>query len=247
MRLALFADVHANLEALEACLAHAGEQSIDRCAFLGDLVGYGPDPVAVLDIIMAHCAGGAVALLGNHDEAAIGDGEFDLNDNARAAIEWTRPKLQAAHREFLANLPLQARVGDSLLVHASAAAPERWTYVTDTRQAARSMEAADATWVLGGHVHDPALYFHGADKRLHPFRPMPGVAIPVPRHRRWLGVIGSCGQPRDGKPLAHYGVLDDARAEICFYRVPYDHYLTAAKIRAAGLPEDLAHRIELGW
>lgn len=246
MKLALFADLHSNLEALSACLAHAQAQGAAQWAFLGDLVGYGPDPAAVLDIVMAFCATGAAAVLGNHDQAAAGSGRFNLNDNARLAIEWTRPRLAARHRAFLAGLPLSVRQQDRLLVHASAADPARWPYVTDARQAARSMAAAGVNYVFGGHVHEPVLYFRGADARPQAFKPTPGVPIPVPAHRRWLAVVGSCGQARDGEPRANYVVFDTARAELTFHRLPYDHLKTARKIRAAGLPETLARRIEQG-
>jgi diadenosine tetraphosphatase ApaH/serine/threonine PP2A family protein phosphatase len=246
MKLALIADVHSNLEALSACLNHAEAHGIERWAFLGDLVGYGADPEAVVDIVMAYAATGAVVVLGNHDEAAVGLGSAHMNEMAERAIEWTRGRLKRAHKAFLASLPLAERVEDALFVHASAVAPERWIYVTDPLRAAHSIEAAGATYVFCGHVHEPALYYQGADATPQRFRPAAGVTLPVARHRRWLTVVGSCGQPRDGNPASCYAVFDTERAELTFFRISYDHFVTARKIRDAGLPEKLAQRIERG-
>jgi diadenosine tetraphosphatase ApaH/serine/threonine PP2A family protein phosphatase len=246
MKLALIADVHANLEALSACLTHAEAQGIERWAFLGDLVGYGADPEAVLDIVMAYAAAGAVVVLGNHDAAAVGLGSDRMNEAATRAIEWTKGRLKPAHKEFLASLPLAERADDVLYVHASAVAPERWIYVTDPLRAAHSIEAARATYVFCGHVHEPALYYQGADSRPQRFRPVAGLTLPVPRYRQWLTVVGSCGQPRDGNPASCYAVFDARRAELTFFRIAYDHFVTARKIRDAGLPEKLAARIERG-
>src|SRR5919106_734390 len=118
MKLALIADVHSNLEALSACLTHAEARGIERWAFLGDLVGYGADPEAVLDIVMAYAATGAIVVLGNHDAAALGRGSEHMNETAERAIEWTRERLKPAHKEFLASLPLAERADDVLFVHA---------------------------------------------------------------------------------------------------------------------------------
>jgi diadenosine tetraphosphatase ApaH/serine/threonine PP2A family protein phosphatase len=247
MRLALLADLHANLEALTACLAHAREQGADAHAFVGDLVGYGADPAAVLDLVQAHAARGAVVVLGNHDAAVLDPGgAATMNAAAEEAVGWTRAALSPSHRAFLAGLPLVARMGDAVFVHASADAPAEWVYVTDGLHAARSLDAAGARWVFSGHVHEPALWYSAGGERPLSFRPVPGVAIPVPARRRWLAIIGSCGQPRDGNTAACYAIHDVARSTLTFHRVPYDWPAAAAKIRAAGLPERLARRLENG-
>jgi diadenosine tetraphosphatase ApaH/serine/threonine PP2A family protein phosphatase len=131
-------------------------------------------------------------------------------------------------------------------VHASAAAPAEWTYVTDPLRAAQSLVAAAATYVFCGHVHEQALYYEGAKGRALAFTPVPGIAIPVPPRRRWLAVVGSAGQPRDGSTAACYAVVDLPRATLTFHRVPYDFRAAAAKVRRAGLPERLALRLEHG-
>src|ERR1700741_1669182 len=119
MRTALLADIHGNREALSACLADAAHAGIDRYVFLGDLVGYGPDPVWVVEQVATMVSEGALAIQGNHDAAAVSDHDT-LNPIARAAVQWTRARLNAAHRAFLASLPLDLNEDDRLYVHASA-------------------------------------------------------------------------------------------------------------------------------
>jgi diadenosine tetraphosphatase ApaH/serine/threonine PP2A family protein phosphatase len=246
MKLALFADIHSNLEAISACLAHAQALGAERYAFLGDLVGYGADPVAVLNLIERHAANGAVVVLGNHDAAALGRPTGQMNANAQSAIAWTRAQLGERQRAFLEALPLAVNDGDMLFVHASAAAPERWTYVTDAADAQQSLDAGGANYIFCGHVHQPKLYYMGTGGRPMPFVPVPGVPIPTGRHRQWLAIVGSAGQPRDGNNAACYAMFDMERERLTYFRGPYAHGITAQKIRAAGLPPRLALRLEHG-
>jgi len=90
------------------------------------------------------------------------------------------------------------------------------------------------------------LYYRGAGDGLMAFTPQPGVAVPVPKHRQWLGTVGSVGQPRDGNTHAMYCLFDTERAQLTFHRVPYDHYAAANAIRRTGLPEFFAERLEAG-
>lgn len=243
MIIALLADLHGNLEALEACLRHAADRGVGRHAFLGDLVGYGADPGPVTDIVAAFASSGAIVVKGNHD-AAIEQGARELNELARESIAWTRQALTVQQKQFLASLPLSIRDGSICFVHASAAAPEAWEYIGDNHAARTSIEAAGTSYVFSGHVHDQMLYFLTTVGKIAPFRPISGSAVPVPSHRRWLAIAGSVGQPRDGNRAAAYAVFDDVAEQITFYRVPYDHLAAARKIREAGLPEDLAQRLE---
>jgi diadenosine tetraphosphatase ApaH/serine/threonine PP2A family protein phosphatase len=246
MRIALLADVHSNLEALLACLADARARGADAYAFLGDLVGYGADPCAVLDVVATHVAQGAIAVRGNHDEAALTGNSESMNQAAAEAIAWTRPRLSRRHLELLDALPLTVRRDDALYVHASASSPKEWAYVTGPVEAAHSLAAARATYVFCGHVHEPTLYFLGAAGRPLPFEPVPGVAIPVPARRQWLAIAGAVGQPRSGLPSARYAIMDRDAASITFLKVAYDWRTAAAKVRAAGLAERLALRLERG-
>jgi diadenosine tetraphosphatase ApaH/serine/threonine PP2A family protein phosphatase len=245
MVIALLSDVHGNAEALDACLRHAGGNGAQRYAFLGDFVGYGADPQSVVTTIARYAAEGAVVVKGNHDEAIEKRAGY-MNDAAKRSIEWTRKNLTAASTAFLSALPLVVREGAMCFVHASAADPARWDYV-DTRAAAwRSVEAAETPYTFSGHVHDQVLYFESSTGKWSTFRPTPGSPVPMPSRRRWLALVGSAGQPRDGNPAAAYAMFDPVREQITFHRIAYDHLAAARKIRQAGLPESHAYRVEKG-
>lgn len=244
MKYALIADIHSNIEALDAVLAHAAQQGAERYAFIGDLVGYGPDPAVVVERIQSYVERGAVAVLGNHDSAIAGREQDTMNQEAQAAVQWTQAQLGEAHMEFLRTLPLLQQDDGITWVHASAAAPELWPYVRDGLMAEASMVAAGTPWTFSGHVHEPALFYNGRDGRVRAFYPSEGVAIPVPEHRRWLAIVGACGQPRDRTTGARYALFDRAHCVLRYFRVPYDYGPTVAKIRAAKLPERFALHIE---
>lgn len=249
MRLALMSDIHSNIHALDACLAHAQAQGVDQCAILGDLVGYGPDPARVLDRVMTLSLQGAIVLKGNHDELALNP-PATLVKNEDQGAGWTHQQLRADQRAFMEGLPLSARWESALLVHASAKDPKRWTYVVDARSAQNSLDAAtqddNVTHVFGGHVHLQTLYYRGAGGKLMPFTPSVGVTVPVPKHRQWLATIGSVGQPRDGNQRAMYAIFDAKALTLTFHRVAYDHMAVARATREAGLPEFFAARLEIG-
>ncbi|HEY4253964.1 MAG TPA: metallophosphoesterase family protein [Roseomonas sp.] len=245
MLIALLADIHGNLEAFRACLEDAERHGAERLVLLGDIVGYGADPLAVTRLAMDLVAAGAIAVLGNHDAAAIGR-PHRMNPEAEAAILWTRGMLDAEARGFLAALPLEREEEDRLYVHADASDPAAWRYVTDAEEARRSMEAVTQRLTFVGHVHVPQLFGLTATEKITRFRPVPGVPVPLLRPRHWCAVLGSVGQPRDGEPAACYGLFDTDRAELAWMRVPYDIASAARKIRAAGLPERLAARLFRG-
>lgn len=245
MRLALLTDIHANREAFAAVLADCAARGCDRLALLGDLVGYGPDPEWCCDKAMQLVAQGAICLRGNHD-AAIAEGAPGMSGSARRAIDWTRPRLDAAQRAFLHGLPLTATLGEAHFCHASAEAPKDWIYVTSEARAAGALRATAARRVFCGHVHVPALYTADLVGAVREQRIKIGVALPLIRSRRWLAVVGSVGQPRDRNPAAAYAIHDETSGELTFRRVAYDCGKTALKVRAAGLPEALALRLLSG-
>lgn len=250
MRLALISDIHANLQALQACMAHAHAQGVTQWAFLGDLVGYGGSPGAVLDTIMQAVAEGAWIVRGNHDEVALHP-PSTVQHTGEQGAQWTHDQLTPAQLQFLEALPLLSQHGNLLLVHASAHQPERWPYVENSVMAERSMNAAsdlDANirYVFSGHVHQQALYYLTPTAKLMRFVPQPGVPIPVPLHRQWLAIAGACGQPRDGDVRAMYALYDSTAATITFHRVPYDHVAAVQAVRSSGMPESFAQRLEQG-
>ena len=245
MLLAIFADIHANKQAFSACLAAARARGAERMILLGDFVGYGGDPEWSVDTVMALVEDGAVAVLGNHDHA-VGTPSETMNDNARAVIEWTRSRLDAGQKHFLAELPMTVEDEDRLYVHSEASAPARWRYVQDASDAARSIAATRATVGFCGHIHRPALYSMSVVAKMTAFTPVNDVAVQLLPGRHWLAVLGSVGQPRDGNPAAAFALFDTARNEITYCRVPYDVEAAAARIRGHGLPEWLADRLSTG-
>ncbi|HLG84910.1 MAG TPA: metallophosphoesterase family protein [Bradyrhizobium sp.] len=245
MLLALFSDIHANRQAFAACLDAARARGAQRLIFLGDFVGYGGDPEWVVETAIALIADGAVAVRGNHDQAISTPSET-MNAEAQVAIEWTRDRLSAAQRRFLAELPFALEEEDRLYVHSEASQPERWRYVQGAPDAARSMIATSAHATFCGHIHKPALYSMSVTAKMTSFVPVAGVPVNLLKGRQWLAVLGSVGQPRDRNAAAAFALYDTATREITFCRVPYDVEAAAQRIRECGLPPWLAERLVLG-
>ena len=245
MRLAFFADIHANRQAFAACLDAARARGADRFIFLGDYVGYGADPEWSVDTVMDLVGQGALAVRGNHDNAVSASAE-SMNAEAQAAIEWTRGRLSAPERTFLAELPLTLEEDGRLYVHSEASQPAKWHYVRSTADAGRSLIATDAHITFCGHIHRPALYSMSATGKMTSFVPVSGVAVQLLPGRRWLAVLGAVGQPRDGDPAACFAMFDTDRGEITYCRVPYDVDAAAQRIRDNRLPSLLADRLYVG-
>jgi predicted phosphodiesterase len=245
MRLGLLADIHANREALEACLDRLSRERIDRLVLLGDIVGYGADPVFTLETAMRLQGEGALVLRGNHDQAVF-DPEEKMNAVATAAMDWTRRQLSPEHAGWLRSLPYTHRLGDVLFTHANAWTPQDFDYTRNAMEAERNLRATDAAIVFCGHTHVAALY-HAAPMRppTH-FRPLPGTTVPLVSQMRWVGVIGAVGQPRDGGSAAACAVYDVDQRQITFLRVAYDAGKASGKVLAAGLPASLAERLLKG-
>jgi diadenosine tetraphosphatase ApaH/serine/threonine PP2A family protein phosphatase len=246
MRLALLTDLHANREALSACLAHAELQQADQYAFMGDFVGYGADPAWVVDTVMAYVARGAVAVQGNHDHSVTRAGRAGMHAEALEVIEWTRGQLSPAQLDFLAALPLTRELGKLLFVHASACDPAKWEYVNGLEQAERSLRATASKIVFSGHVHAPALYRRADDGKVGKHLPQSGSRLVLEPRHQYLAIPGAVGQPRDANNAACYAMYDDATRELSYFRVPYDHGAAARRVIAAGLPIVFAMRLVEG-
>lgn len=245
MRLAIFADIHANRQAFSACLEAARARGAERILLLGDFVGYGADPEWTVDTVMELVEAGALAVRGNHDQAIM-DGSGTMNAVAQAAIEWTRGRLSAAQRRFLAGLPLTLQEDDRLYVHSEASSPARWRYVQTTADAARSLIATSAHVTFCGHIHTPHLYSMSATAKMTSFVPTSHIPVELRRGRQWLVVAGSVGQPRDRNPAASYLMFDTETLAITYCRVPYDIDEAARRIVENGLPPWLAERLLIG-
>lgn len=245
MLIAIFADIHANRQAFEACLAQARDFGAEQNVLLGDYVGYGADPEWVVKTVMDRVEKGAIAVRGNHDNA-VGELRERLNVEARVVIEWTRGELGTAERKFLEQLPLTGEDDGRLYLHADASSPKSWRYVMDIEDAAQSIKATSRLFTFCGHVHRPALYTMSVTGKMTAFTPTTGAPIQLLPSRRWLAVLGSVGQPRDGNQAASYAMLDTSRNELTFCRAPYDVEEAAARIRNKGLPPSLADRLLVG-
>lgn len=245
MLTALISDIHANREALTATLTHLRAAGADRLVVLGDIVGYGADPLFCIDTVRQLEAEGAVVLKGNHDEAAAG-ADNDMSPNAQAAIQWTREQIGADEKSWLAGLELTFAEPENLFVHANGWSPAGWGYVRSAPEAERSMRRTAQRLTFCGHTHQPAVFHMSPSRPAALFVPVTGVAIPLIETRQWLAVAPAVGQPRDGNRAAGYMLFDDARRQITYVRVPYDCETAARKIRDAGLPAALGERLLKG-
>ncbi|MEO5965389.1 MAG: metallophosphoesterase family protein [Candidatus Limnocylindrales bacterium] len=239
MRVAVLSDIHANLAALDAVLAAV--PSVDEVWQLGDVVGYGPDPDAVVARLRDV---GAKGVRGNHDAAAIGALEIEsFNVDARRAMEWTRAAIGEDTRAWLAALPERLEREDFTLVHGSPRDPI-WEYVTSTPVARAGIAAMDTTSGLHGHTHVPVAYLEH-DGTLETMSPGAGSRITLDGHRALLNP-GSVGQPRDGIPAASWLLLDTDAGAATWHRTAYDVAGVQRAMAAAGLPERLVARLAFG-
>jgi diadenosine tetraphosphatase ApaH/serine/threonine PP2A family protein phosphatase len=243
VRYLVLSDIHANLEALDAVLDAAGPR--DAVLVLGDLVGYGADPNAVIDRIRKLAP--MTIVRGNHDKVGAGIGRVDsFNPLARQAIAWTAVTLTPANRAWLAALPQGPAIIDGLVEICHGAPFDEDVYIFDDLDACRAIRASARPVCLFGHTHVPAIFRFEAE--LQTIGPPCGsrFELPLDRAGKYLVNCGSVGQPRDGDPRAACGLLDTEARVISILRVPYNVGAAQAKILAAGLPEILAERLALG-
>ena len=241
MRYLILSDLHANLQALDAVLQDASALGYDQVAVLGDLVGYGADPAAVIDRTLA--LEPVELIRGNHDKVCAGlETPAGFNDAARVSIEWTREILSPRHLEILAELAKGPRqLADGITICHGAPLDEDH-YVLSTWDAERASASAPSPVCLFGHTHVPAMLVIG-NSGPESMRPQGEVALSPGRR---LINVGSVGQPRDGDARAAYGVVDTSTGVVIFRRVEYDVEAAQTCIRRAGLPDWLADRLEIG-
>ncbi len=245
MRFLLLSDLHSNLEALQATLGYARGLRYDRILVLGDIVGYGPDPNAVVDVLRKQPD--VLAIRGNHDRVAVGLSEADdFNEAARAAARWTRAALDEACREYLRSLPqgpLPFGAG-RLLAHGSPLDEDE--YLLDEGGARRCFEEVAFDLCFFGHSHYPCC-FSLEDGRVA-LRLARGdhTVFALEPGRRCLINPGALGQPRDRNPRCSFALYDDAASSVTIHRIEYPLERTREKILAAGLPAALGDRLRVG-
>lgn len=241
MRYLVLADIHANLEAMDAVLGDA--PPFDEVLFLGDLVGYGPSPNEVADRLRSFPR--MTAIVGNHDWAALGKLDTaEFNPLARQAAEWSASAMRPDVRAFLDVLEPMTGAHSVVMAHGSPRDPI-WEYLESAYQGPGSFAAFQGPTCLVGHTHVPRVFLELPDGRTQVFDVQEGDVLDLSTGRMIVNP-GGVGQPRDGDPRAAYGLLDSDEKRFTFYRVPYPVEVTQQKMRDVGLPEPLAARLALG-
>ncbi len=239
MRYAVISDVHANIEALNTVLKKISEETFDSLLFLGDSVGYGPNPNECIETLKEKAK---ILLAGNHDWASVDMTDIEyFNPYARAAVEWTKKILSNENRTFLRGLPLTQELDDRiLLVHATPGEPEQWHYLLSTGDASINFHFFNQMICLIGHSHEPIIIERSPEDKIIVYKDRTDIK----EGYRYILNVGSVGQPRDGNPDAAYAILNKNSIEI--KRVSYDIVLTQKKMRDVGLPSYLIERLSRG-
>ena len=241
MRTALISDIHGNLEALHAVFDDISTQRVDRVCSLGDVIGYGCDPIACLNLVVEKCG---IKLMGNHEYAAIGVLSSEaMNLNARQSILWTQSQLTDREISLIAGFRMSGVLDDAFLVHASPVEPDEWHYVLSPHDAEEAFRHSSHRLVFHGHTHLPVIYCQPPVGKIrmigaHDFDP--------DEESRYLINVGSVGQPRDNDPRACYAVYDADEESVSFRRVEYDIETTQAKMCRADMPQMLIDRLQVG-
>ena len=242
MKILLLSDIHANLVALEAVLADAGE--VDEIWNLGDTVGYGPRPSECLDRVTA--LGARPILAGNHDLACTGDlDDRDFNAVARAAARWTASQLRHDQKTLLRSLPGRTEAGGFTLAHGSPRDPV-WEYLTDQYAATANFGAFTTGVCFVGHSHLPLIFRLTADASIAEIEGLAEDQTVDLRTDRLIINPGSVGQPRDQDPRAAYGLIDTDGGLFTGKRIEYDIEKTQCEMAEAGLPDLLIRRLSIG-
>lgn len=243
MRSAIIADLHANLEALQAVLKEIDGRGVDAIYCLGDLTGYNANPNEVIDIIRERRI---PTLMGNHDAAICGiEDPWFFRASAKIAVQWQSEVLREDNRRWLAAVPEHLPIYDSCLgVHGSPASRDE--YIVDWLDAMRQLEFLNGrgiTLCFFGHSHRASFFSeHGA---ILAGTPGPGM-FQIERGNRYFINPGALGQPRDADPRAAFGIFDTDSLTFEFCRVDYDIETCMRRVIQAGLPKELAYRLRAG-
>jgi len=244
VRYLVFSDIHSNIEAFEKFLGQKKVKNVDKILFLGDLVGYGPDPDAVIDHFRELPQLRAVR--GNHDKV-IAELESSALFNPAAAFsaEWSKLKISPANLQYLKKLPKGPQVIDRFLTICHGSTFDEDYYVFSQFEATESFRFMETSIGFFGHTHFPVIYYLRNEK-LDVVPLNENTRIKLDRNTRYLINPGSIGQPRDKNPAPSFVIFDSGKMEISFNRFTYDVNRTQKKIRDAGLPELLASRLDAG-
>lgn len=243
MRALIVSDIHSNIEAFQSVIDDAQERGgFDEIWSMGDLVGYGPDPVAVIALLRNHQH---KAVVGNHDLASIGKLSLEaFNPHAKAANLWTAEQLSTDDQEYLSGLPQVVEDGEFFMCHGSPRDPV-WEYVVSINSAVASFNHFDTYRCLLGHSHVPFICRPKDEDGAEFQAPQLDVPLELGSDRMIINP-GSVGQPRDGDSRASYALYDSERDTVTHHRTPYDIETIQDKMRAQQLPRFLIERLSVG-
>lgn len=241
MNLAIFSDIHSNQEALESCYKRALQLGAEEFVCLGDVTGYGADPAATVDRLMA--IDNLIAVRGNHEDALFAELSANLKESLKNSVEWTKNQLNDTQLRYLDSLPYLVEAYGVTFVHATADQPTQWAYLGQGDTVENCMKAACTDVTFIGHVHIPRVFYATDSGDVRDLRPREGVSIPLMLNRRYVINVGSVGQPRDGNSASCFVMYNDSSRQVTFHRVVYNHVEAARKILVANLNPSFADRL----
>ncbi|MGK7345298.1 MAG: metallophosphoesterase family protein [Candidatus Nitrospinota bacterium M3_3B_026] len=241
MRYALLSDAHSNLEAFDAVIADVKSYGVDRVLFLGDIVGYGPNPNECIDRLLKVAD---LSLGGNHDWAVVGKTPVDyFNPYAREAVDWTMEVLREDHKDFLKRTRAIDIFDNFQVAHSTPCLPEEWRYIMSQTEAMENYPCIQGDTCFIGHSHQPIVIEYETQTSVRVHRDSYKI---LDHDRKYIVNVGSVGQPRDGDVRACWVAYDSEVGSVEFRRVPYDVAAVQEKMRRIGLPRYLVDRIAVG-
>ncbi|GMT41763.1 MAG: metallophosphoesterase [bacterium] len=241
MKIAVYSDIHSNLGAFEAVLKDLNRQKVDMKIFLGDIVGYGPNPNECIDLVKENAD---VILGGNHDWAAVGltDTSY-FNPFAKQSLDWTIENLTDENKKFLKSLKPELITEDYHLAHSSPLEPKAWHYMLSIQDAQDNYFHLKKDICFIGHSHQPIILEYVDQKNILPIRDLYKT---LNDNRKYLVNVGSVGQPRDSNPDACYLTLNTKTRDVEYRRVEYDIKKCQKLMIKHNLPQYLIDRIAIG-
>jgi predicted phosphodiesterase len=236
----IFSDIHSNLEALVAVLRDMRDQGVTHTVCLGDVVGYNANPRECLKVVRTL---GCPVIKGNHDDIVASNQDArHFNALAGEGITHSKKALQEDEKAFLRTLPMQARIADFTVVHASLDDPEDWNYVNTGLEAESSFTYQHTQLCFCGHTHIAKIFIREREVREIP----KSQRVELKKNCRYLVNVGAVGQPRDRDWRSSYVIYQPEAKVLEFRRVAYDLETCQSKIMDLGLPEPLAARLAMG-
>lgn len=241
MRVAIYSDVHSNIEAFQAVINDIDRQNVDQKLFLGDIVGYGPNPNECIELLKENSD---VVLGGNHDWAAVGltDDSY-FNEYARESMKWTINTLTDENKEYLKALPPDAVLDNFQIAHSTPLEPEEWHYIMSVQDAQENYPVLEKDICFIGHSHQPVIieFMDGIN-----ILPIKDMYKQIDKNRKYIINVGSVGQPRDSNPDACYLIYEMDTGNIQYRRVEYNVKRVQKRMTRFKLPKYLIERIAVG-